>query len=480
MSVLIGCDSFLALRNVRNGRLGTLLDDVHVLVDPPQLAGSEAARPDGVTIGKLVDFDPYADPALSRLFYSTYLARKAYYDGWTLWNELRGSVYRSHRSAGPRRIAGLAKAGAGVLHGWMRGARGRAQSGRLECARALRNHPLAKVYLQMFRRLQPDVVAAFSVEGNREMLLIEAANHAGVPTVVMIRSRDNLSAKIPHLPYATQYVVWSEATRRFMLKIYPEIDPASVVVTGSPQFDRHLKPRHQMNRDEFFSRMRLDPTRPLIVYTMATPGLIDHEIEIVQHLADTAHAGEFAHGAQLLVRGHPRMFGSSVKLLHREYPEARAYPAPTDAPYRSHRHEADVVRLTLKDEPVHLATLAYQDVQVNVCGTMTIDSAIYDKPVVNIFYDKVEGTRFGLSVRRFYERTDVREMMSYRASRLAHSPEECVQLINTYLNDRALDANGRKRARDNDCGPLDGNAGERVAEKLVAIGARKTVSARIA
>jgi hypothetical protein len=90
----------------------------------------------------------------------------------------------------------------------------------MDCARALRGHSLAAEYRRLFRAHKPDAVAAFSVEGSREMLLVETANDAGVPTAVMIRSRDNLSAKIPHLPYANRYLVWSEVTRDFLLHMY--------------------------------------------------------------------------------------------------------------------------------------------------------------------------------------------------------------------------------------------------------------------
>ncbi|HEX3230629.1 MAG TPA: hypothetical protein VHQ95_16740 [Pyrinomonadaceae bacterium] len=467
MRAVIGCDSFLSLRNIRNGNLGELIEGLHVLVDPNQLPGSQIARPPKVSIGPLVDFDPYRDPELGQQLSATYLARKAYYDGWTLWNQMRGSSYRAHRESGPRRTASLAKAGARFAGGWLRGALGKAQYGRRICADTLRRHPLASEYRRLFVDRKQDVVAAFSVEGYREMLLVETANDVGIPTAVMIRSRDNLSAKIPHLPYAQMYLVWSESTRRVLLQIYPEIEPKQVVVTGSPQFDRHLDPEYRLGREQFFSLVNLDPDRPLIVYTMATPGLIDHEAEIVQHLADAAHSRSFKRRAQLLVRGHPRMFGSNIRLLHREYPEARAYPQPAEPTYRSPEHEAELVRLILEDEPVHLATLAYQDVQVNVCGTMTIDSAIHDKPTVNVFYDLVDRIPSGLSVRRFYERSDVKQMMAYGASRLARDPQECVRLINQYLDDPNLDAEGRKRAREQDCGPLDGQAGERIAANLL-------------
>jgi hypothetical protein len=268
------------------------------------------------------------------------------------------------------------------------------------------------------------------------------------------------------LPSADRYFVWSGPTRNFLLSMYPEIDPAKVEVTGSPQFDHHLDLSYRLKRDEFFALIGLNPDRPLIVYTMMTPGLYEQEIEIAQHLADAAHEGRFLDSAQLLVRGHPRMFGSDIKLLRREYEEARAYPPPTQVSYRSKDHESEIVRLIIEDERVHLTTLAYQNIQVNVCGTMTIDSAIFDVPVVNIYYDIVKGLNSDASVRRFYDRSDVKQMMAYGASRLAYDPDHCIRLINQYLEEPDLDADGRRRAREEDCGPLDGQSGWRIAQAL--------------
>ncbi len=480
MSIVFGCDSFLSLRNVRNGELGRLLaeEPVRVLVDPNQYEGSLQVCPEGVEMGRLLDFDPQRDPRLNRLLLRSYYTRKSYYDPATFWVKLRASSYRNNPAPSLRRAASLAKARLTLAAHWTAGRWGLAEKRRHEFARVLRNHPVVERYRKMLREWEASVVVGFSPEGLREMALLEAANSLSIPTAVMIRSRDNLSAKIQHLPDANAYFVWSEVTRRFLLEMYPEIMPEQVRVTGSPQFDHHLKPAYRLERESFFSKMRLDPNRPLIVYTMATPGLIDHEIEIAQHLADAAHAGKFVRGAQLLVRGHPRMFGSSVKLLHREYAEARSYPLPTRANYNDPEHEAEVVRLILEDEPVHLATLAYQDVQVNVCGTMTIDSAILDKPTVNIYYDLLQQIPAGLSLRRFYKRTDIKQMLAYGVSQLAHDSQNCIKLINHYLDSPLLDAAGRELAREGDCGPVDGQAGRRIADSILEMRNRNS-SARL-
>ena len=474
MSFVIGCDSFLSLRNVRNGQLGRHLDDVRVWVAEDQLPGSRLAAPEGVQIEPLVEFGPRRGTPLWKTLTVPYQARKAYYDGWTFWNERVFMVYQAHPKAPLKRAGSLALTAGRFAQSWARGARGQAQTGRRAAMQALRREPQMQEYLRRFEEKRPDAIAVLSLEGSREMLLAEAAQVAGIPLAVLIRSRDNLAAKILHLPDAAAYFVWSEATKAFFHRLYPEIPTERVLVTGSPQFDRHFDESCRLGREEYFALMGLDSARPLVVYTMATPGLIHHERDIVQHLADAAHEGKLARGAQLLVRGHPRMFGSDWPILRREWPEAKAFPRPVAAPYKSEAHEAEVVRLLLEDEPAHLATLAYQDVQVNICGTMTIDSAILDKPVVNVFYDGAK-VPAGFSVRRFYERSDVKEMMAYGASRLARDPQHCIRLINQYLDDPTLDAAGRRRAREEDCGPLDGCAGERIAAHLRRIAAKEAV-----
>jgi hypothetical protein len=465
MSIIIGCDSFLALRNVRSGELGRWLagESVQVWVDPRHFPGAQQVQPPGTDLDCLEEFDVRNDPVLDRPLLGVGYARKCFYDPATIWADFLYSSHRNNRTNAWRRAASTGRAAGRFAGFWLAGRAGLAQRWRASFAASLRTHPIADRYRQRLRQEGAEVVASFSPEGFRESALIEAANSLDIPTVVMIRSRDNLASKIPFLPFADAYLVWSDVLRNYLLMMYPEVSPSQVHVTGAPQFDRHVHAADRLGRERFFSLMGLDPARPLVVYSMGVPGVTTHEIDIAQHLADAAHAGKFVRGAQLLVRGHPRMFGSDARLLRREHPEARSYPAPTTAAFGGAEHEANVVRHIVDDEPIHLSLLAYQDVQVNVCGTMTIDSAIFDKPTVNVFYDVVPGLPSGMSVRRFYKRSDTKQMMSYGASRLAHDPDECIALVNRYLEDPSLDAEGRARARREDCGPLDGAAGQRAA-----------------
>lgn len=466
MSVVIGCDSFLALRNVRNGHLGNLLQDqrVVVLVDPKQLDGSREAAPPGVEIDCLLDFDIRREPGLGPLSKRAYMARKSHTVPVTVWQDLKVSSYKHVHSR--RRAVSLMWAGLRLAYFWAAGRLGKAQVWRRAVSQALAQHPITARYERMLADLDAQAVVSFSPEGIREMALIEAARKMGLPTAVMIRSLDNLSAKILHLPPADMYIVWANATRDFLLYMYPDISPDRVHVTGSPQFDRHLDPAFRLSREIFFEQIGLDSRRPLVVYTCATPQLIGHEIHITQHIADAVRDGKLANRAQLLVRGHPRGFGCNYPLLRETYPGVAVYPPPAPCVYGSPEHEAQVVRLILGDETVHLATLAYQDVQVNISGTMMVDSAILDKPIVGVHYDIPPDVPKGWSVRRFYRRSDIRPIIESGGVRLANNPEECIALINGYLKNPALDAEGRRKIRERECGPLDGRAGKRIAALL--------------
>ncbi len=466
MTIAIGCDSFLALRNIRNGGFSQHLHDERLvaLVAPSQYEGSLAVAPEGVEIRPLLEFDARKDPHLRALMERAYLARKCYYDPRTMWEKMKTSSYSYYADNPARLAASLTAARARFYYHQWAGARGKAQEWRQDFALALRQQPVVKQYEQMLRDAGAKLVAAFSLEGPREMALMEAACNLGLPRLVMVRSRDNLAAKIQHMPEADAYCVWSQTTRDFLLHLYPEIPAAKVHITGSPQFDRHLNPDYRLPRAAFFEAVGLDATRPLVVYTCATPDLIRHEIHIAQHLADAVRDGRLKHGAQLLVRGHPRGFGSSYPLLEREYDGVRVYPRPTAHPYRSKQHEAEVVKVILEDEPMHLATLAYQDVQVNVSGTMLVDSAIVDKPSVAVHYDLPPDVPEGLKVKRFYQRSDMRAIMNMGGFRVAYRPEDCLRMINDYLDNPALDAEGRARLREHEIGCADGQAGQRIAE----------------
>lgn len=428
-TVIIGCDSFLALRNVRNAELGTRLRNhgyaVKVFVDPHQIDGSKAANVPDIEIYPLLDFRLTEYQRLKKWLGWMELSRKSFKDPGTFLSKLR---YR----LASRRVMKY-----GVLPqfaiGWGLGALG---SYRLCCKRALaelRKTPPYAAYLEMLEQENPALVAGFSPEGNREMALLQAAADLGIPTLIMIRSRDNLASKIAFLPKVDEYLVWSEHQKAYFYHLYPELKSCPVSVVGSPQFSRHKDEAFRLCRNEFFERVKLDPDRPLVVFCLENPAVVPHQSNMAVALAKAFEEGRIGHEAQLLIRNHPRAFGSDYDPLTGErFKDVAVYPTPTPIPLG--KHDSDLVRWILEDEPMHLATMAYQDVNVNIMSTTIIDSAILDKPVINVAFDIPENVSASVSVKRFFKRSDYKLIEKAGATERANSLDELVGLINACLD----------------------------------------------
>ena len=116
----------------------------------------------------------------------------------------------------------------------------------------------------------------------------------------------------------------------------------------------------------------------------------------------------------------------------------------------------------------HLAdTMRHSDVAVNVASTITIEACVFDTPVVNIAFDGEADLPYPRSAARYYKFTHYVNITRRDAVRVAWTPAEMIGLINRYLADPALDAEGRRRVVADQVQFLDGRSGERIAQAVV-------------
>src|SRR5258708_33810273 len=77
---------------------------------------------------------------------------------------------------------------------------------------------------------------------------------------------------------------------------------------------------------------------------------------------------------------------------------------------------------------------------------MTLDFGIRNKPVVNIAFDIADPPIFGMSLWDYYYFFDhYRPVVELKAARPARSAEQLADLINAYLENPDLDAEGRRQ-----------------------------------
>lgn len=331
-----------------------------------------------------------------------------------------------------------------------------------------RDYPHVRHYEDLFHRIGASLVVATVPHIPEEAPPVLVARRLGIPAAGWINSWDNLTSKPAYYTGYDQYLVWSERMREEIFRYYPEAAGRTVVATGVPHFDWYRRPEMVWSREEFFRRMGLDPARQLILYASATPHLAPAEHMVARRLAEEVEAGSLPGRPQLLVRLHPGDSGERFRDWH------ATGAVRLRVPGESGGGRLSAFCPTPEDAHELVSSVFHADVVVNLASTITLEAALLDRPVVNVAYDPRPGEEFQRVVRRYYEVYDhFRTVVESRAVRLARSDEELLAQIRAYLEDPALEREGRRRIAEFWCSPLDGRSAERLAEQLLSAARRE-------
>ena len=315
-------------------------------------------------------------------------------------------------------------------------------------------------YDALLRRERPDVAVFSRLFFTDEIPLMRAAARAGIPTVGVVASWDNLTTKGPLLPRLDRLVVWNDLMRDEAVR-YHGYRPEQITVAGAPHHDLVFNGGEALPaREAFFARLGLDPAKRLITYAGEDPIIAPDAPQYVELLHKFLRDGRLRGACQLLVRPHPQDDP-------RRFDAFRGRPGViVDLPGRpSDGHWMDMSRRDL----VHLyATMRWSDVVVNVTSTIVLDAAFFDTPTVCIGFSYSAAATFYQSPLRFFEMDHFRYVMRAGATRLVTSETELLEAVNGALEDRTRKAAGRRRIVDELAQFRDGRSGRRVAEAIMA------------
>lgn len=304
--------------------------------------------------------------------------------------------------------------------------------------------------------------ALFSVNLFSPDLCLETSAHlAGIPVATMIQSWDNPTTKGP-LPFVPELViVWNEILRQEMMALHGVAEQA-IRLSGLPQADLYLDRRHLADRATFFRRLGLDPEKRLLVYTTGAKRLVTMDDRVVTLVVEAMRNNRFCLPCQLLIRLHPK--DDLARFAHLQgvpgvHFQAPGQPAATMDNWNPSRE--DMYGLA--------EVMGHADVVLNIASTITLDAAAFDTPVVNIVFDGRDNLPWEDSCRRFYQFDHYRRVVATGGVAMAHDVEELVQQVNTYLLDASMHRQGRERIVREQFWRLDGLAGQRVAEQLLAL-----------
>ncbi|PIT90998.1 hypothetical protein COU17_02775 [Candidatus Kaiserbacteria bacterium CG10_big_fil_rev_8_21_14_0_10_49_17] len=315
----------------------------------------------------------------------------------------------------------------------------------------------APYYGEYFEKYHPDVVFVPHLASKIDRMFIRHAHKRNIPTVGMINSWDTIGfSKFPIRVLPTTLLVHNYLIKKEAERFLDMLEEHMTVI-GIPHFDHYATARSE--REIFFKRIGLDPNKRLILFAP----FFDTAWQIAAIMQDAIVAGHLPADVQILIRQHPTkdMDMGELKLIDGI--------TVTEKPVSECSGDTKTYTEVLKGDMEHLAdTLHFADVSVNTCSTMTIDAAAFDTPIVNIAFDGWENPPFYESVLQFYDESRVhyQPILKSGGVRLAYSPEELIDHLNTYLKDPSLEREGRKRIVAEQCVWLDGRSGERMFQAV--------------
>ncbi|MGZ8937940.1 MAG: hypothetical protein ACXW32_01885 [Limisphaerales bacterium] len=316
---------------------------------------------------------------------------------------------------------------------------------------------LAKEY---FAKYQPDLVFYTTIY-SKDLAVEIAAKQHGVKACAFILSWDNPTTKGPFPVRPDRAIIWNNIMRDELLR-YHGFPPEHLFVSGPPQFDIYTDPSPYASREEFFRKWGLDPNKKLITYTTGTPGMLPFEHETVELLYGRMRAGAFKEPCQLMVRLHPK----DVYDVYRRFENLPDLVLQT-AGRRGKTN--DSWNPTQEDMYGLAETMTYSDVVVNIASTITIDAACFDTPVVNVAWDGFSTKPYEKSCKRYYQFNHYKKIVETGGITIAEDIDQTVLQIQRYLDNPALEAEGRARIRNEQCYKLDGRSGERIGLYLIEL-----------
>jgi hypothetical protein len=298
-----------------------------------------------------------------------------------------------------------------------------------------------------------------------DLPVIKAARVAGMPIISVDTTWDNMVAKRPPYILPDALTVWNGRMRQEAIAYYGFRD-SSALVTGGSQFDIFFDEMEPFpSRAALLTSMGLDPARRLIVFTLNNPVVMTPDNgAYVRLILERISSGAISGSPNLVVRIHPwdrdNDYRSDVAGFPRVYVQKPFGHSGADSVFECLPTRRDVV--------AYGALMRHADVLINIASTTSLDALATDTPIVNIAFD-ITPNPPETSCARFYGYSHYKPIVDAGCVRVAASEVELCRLLNAYLEDRTLDRDVRRAARDSFLTFADATSARRMSEAIASV-----------
>ena len=202
---------------------------------------------------------------------------------------------------------------------------------------------------------------------------LKAASRRHIPTACWIQSWDNLTNKglLNFVP--DRVFVWNSVQRDELAR-YHRVPSNRVCITGAQTFDHWFDASSVSGREDFCSRLKIDPAKPILLYLASSRAIEPPSSQFFLRWLDAIRSSgdEILETATVLVRPHPTEVDSWVD-LEQHHPSVKISPSTAAAQINS-----EAFRGRFRDE------LHHSSVVVGLNTSAMIDAAIMGKPVCTV------------------------------------------------------------------------------------------------
>ncbi len=300
---------------------------------------------------------------------------------------------------------------------------------------------------RQLQETEATLVVSTNCQISDELPYVLAARDLGIPTLGCIQSFDNFTSRSV-LPVFDHYALWNQRMKDQLLAYYPDRHPDTAHITGTPQFDFHVRSDCRWTREATLQRLGLRVNDRYILWAANHYAATPDEPERVDALARQCATTPELRNHRIVVRLHPlddrRRWerGPSDPRVVASWPWEGTAGMP---------HPLDQARL--------VSTLVHADVCLNTASTMSLDAAVVGTPVVCVAF----GDPGGHYTEHF------RPIAESGGVRMAFDLRQLVSYVVAYIRDRSRDEAERRRLVARECGPVDGGSAARVATLIAGI-----------
>ncbi len=245
-----------------------------------------------------------------------------------------------------------------------------------------------KDWKSLCQRLGLDCLVAADYASPAASMALAGAARNHVATVVLTNSWKDVYAH-PNVDTPPDWIgVPGQPEADHLRRSSPHLRAGRIAVVGSLHLERFLKPGGIPDRAEFCAQAGLDPARPFICYTAASPQAVCGEQAIVAALLETvAH-----HPArpQVLLRLNPREDGERFRALRARFSHCVSRCAPHCVVQRP-RWEWDAANdwnaPLPEDLETWIATVHHAAFNVSIPSTVTLEFAAMGRLTLNVCFD---------------------------------------------------------------------------------------------